>query len=92
VECCGFEIVVTGVSRTRPTLETLASVIRAFRAARALSQERLADLADVDRTYPGGIERAKRRPTFMVIERVLAALDIGWAEFGAEIDRLSKRR
>jgi transcriptional regulator with XRE-family HTH domain len=80
------------VSRPRPTLETLASVIRAFRTARALSQERLADLAAVDRTYLGGIERGKRRPTFMVIERVLAALDVGWAEFGAEIDRLSKRR
>jgi transcriptional regulator with XRE-family HTH domain len=67
-------------------------VIRAFRTARALSQERLADLAAVDRTYLGGIERGKRRPTFMVIERVLAALDVGWAEFGAEIDRMSKRR
>jgi transcriptional regulator with XRE-family HTH domain len=57
-----------------------------------LSQERLADLAELDRTYLGGIERAKKRPTFVALERLLAALDIGWAEFGAELDKIAKRR
>ena len=80
------------MSRPRPTTETLAAVIRAFRQARALSQERLADLAELDRTYLGGIERAKRRPTFNALERLLAALDVGWAEFGAELDKAAKRR
>jgi transcriptional regulator with XRE-family HTH domain len=70
----------------------LAIVIRAFRKARALSQEQLADLAELDRTYLGGIERAKRRPTFLALERLLAALDIGWSEFGAELDRVAKRK
>jgi len=44
------------------------AVIRAFRQARALSQERLADLAELDRTDLGGIERAKRRPTFNALD------------------------
>jgi transcriptional regulator with XRE-family HTH domain len=70
----------------------LAAVIRSFRQARELSQERLADLAELDRTYLGGIERAKRRPTFNALERLLAALDVGWAEFGAELDKAAKRR
>ena len=67
-------------------------VIRSFRKARELSQERLADLAELDRTYLGGIERAKRRPTFNALERLLAALDVGWTEFGAELDKAAKRR
>lgn len=78
--------------RPRPTQETVATVIRAFRKARDLSQEQLADLAELDRTYLGGIERAKRRPTFLALERLLAALDIGWSEFGAELDRVAKRK
>jgi transcriptional regulator with XRE-family HTH domain len=82
----------SGVTRPRPTLETLAMVVRAFRNAKELSQERLADLAELDRTYLGGIERAKKRPTFVALERLLAALDIGWAEFGAELDKAAKRR
>jgi len=82
----------SGVSRPRPTTETLAAVLRSFRQARELSQERLADLAELDRTYLGGIERGKRRPTFIALERLLAALDVGWGEFGAELDKAAKRR
>ncbi len=78
--------------RPRPTQETLATVIRTFRKTRDLSQEQLADLAELDRTYLGGIERAKRRPTFLALERLLAALDIGWSEFGAELYRVAKRK
>jgi transcriptional regulator with XRE-family HTH domain len=80
------------VMRPRPTQETLATVIRTLRKARDLSQEQLADLAELDRTYLGGIERAKRRPTFLALERLLAALDVGWSEFGAELDRAAKRK
>lgn len=82
----------SSVLRPRPTTETLAGVLCSFRKARALSQERLADLAELDRTYLGGIERARRRPTFNGLERLLAALDVGWAEFGAEPDKAAKRR
>jgi hypothetical protein len=44
------------VMRPRPTPETLATVIRTFRKARDPSQERIADLAELDRTYWGGAE------------------------------------
>ena len=72
-----------GVSRrSRPTLRTLGVTLRHFRKERGLSQDRLANLAGVDRAYVGGIERAERHPTWEVIERLLAALDVGWTDFG----------
>lgn len=71
---------------------TLAVVLRAFRKARGYSQERLADLARVDRTYVQKIESGKKRPTFIAVEHLLHALDVGWAEFGAAVERETRRR
>lgn len=68
--------------RARPNLRTLGVTLRRFRTERGLSQDRLANLAAVDRAYVGGIERAERHPTWEVIERLLAVLDVGWSDFG----------
>lgn len=70
----------------RPTLTTLGSTLRAFRKRRGLSQDRLANQAGVDRAYVGGIERAERHPTWEVIERLLAVLEVKWGEFGRALD------
>lgn len=48
--------------------------MRARRKELALSQEALADLAGVDRSHMGKIERGERNVTLLNIERIAAAL------------------
>lgn len=50
--------------------QELASTIRTLRAARQLSQEQLALVADVDRSYVSQIERAIGNPSLMVLCRL----------------------
>jgi transcriptional regulator with XRE-family HTH domain len=47
----------------------------------------LAQRASVDRTYVGSVERGQRNPTMMIVDRLLAEMDVTWAEFGAALDR-----
>ena len=56
-------------------LKRLGDAVRAARAARAMSQEALADAAGIDRSHMGKIERGERNITFMNIARVATALD-----------------
>ena len=51
-------------------------LVRQFREQSDLSQEDLADLAGIHRTYIGGIERGERNPTLQTIHKLAAALDI----------------
>lgn len=46
-------------------LVKLGSAIRARRMALALSQEALADYAEIDRSHMGKIERGERNVTFL---------------------------
>lgn len=50
--------------------------IRRLREANGLSQEQLADLANVHRTYLSGVETGSRNPTLEVVERLAKALDV----------------
>lgn len=59
--------------------------LRQLREERALTQERLAELADFDRTYLSGIERGVRNPTLAVIGRLAKALGITPAELLGEV-------
>ncbi len=52
----------------------MAKNLRLMRQREGLSQEDLADLADVDRTYVSGIEREVRNPTVEILARLAAAL------------------
>ena len=60
--------------------ETFGIVLRTARDAAGLSQEQLAEAADVDRTYPSLLERGLRQPTLYVILRLAAAagMEPGW--------------
>lgn len=42
----------------------------------ALTQEKLADLADMDRAYVGAVERSERNPSLANVERLADALDV----------------
>lgn len=56
--------------------ERLAVQIRAIRKGAALSQEALADLAGLHRTYVGDIERGERNVSIDNIERIARALQV----------------
>ncbi len=50
--------------------------IKALRKNRNLSQERLASLSELDRTYISGIERGKRNVSLLNIIKIAEALEL----------------
>lgn len=56
-------------------LVAFGAAVRARRKALGLSQEALADLAEVDRSHMGKIERGERNVTLLNIIRIARALD-----------------
>lgn len=65
---------VSGLTDIDGALMRLGAVMRARRQALGLSQEALADLAGVDRSHMGKIERGERNVTFLNISRIAEAL------------------
>jgi transcriptional regulator with XRE-family HTH domain len=55
---------------------TLGENLRRFRQDRGLSQEALADLVGVHRTYLGGVERGERNLTLKSVERIAESLGL----------------
>ncbi len=64
-------------------LKEFGSRVREERLAKGLSQEELASLAKVHRTYIGMIERAEKNITLLNIEKIAKAL-------GLPVDKLLK--
>lgn len=58
----------------------LARNIKAARKRLNLSQEELADRAEIDRTYVSGIERQVRNPTITVVAKFAEALETTTAD------------
>lgn len=54
--------------------------VREIRKKKGLSQEELADKADLHRTYIGMIERAEKNITLLNIEKIANALDVNIKE------------
>jgi len=51
--------------------------VRRIRRAKNMSQETLAELADVHRTYVSGIERGRgRNPTIRAVAKIAQALEV----------------
>ncbi len=59
-----------------PALVGLGVAIRAARKVKGLSQEALAALADIDRSYMGGIERGEHNLTIMNLLKIADALGV----------------
>ena len=58
----------------------LARQLKERREEMGLSQEALADQAEVDRTYVSKIERAVANPSILVLHRLAGALDMDLLE------------
>lgn len=50
--------------------------LKKLRNERNLSQEDLALLCNIDRTYIGRIERLERKPTIVILEKIANGLNI----------------
>lgn len=53
-----------------------AKKLKEFRISKGLSQEELADIAGLHRTYIGSVERGERNISIDNMERLASALDI----------------
>ena len=54
--------------------------LKRIRHARGWSQEELADITGLHRTYISGIERGIRNPTLMIIEQISTAIKVNPAD------------
>jgi transcriptional regulator with XRE-family HTH domain len=54
--------------------------VRRLRQARQLSQEKLAFISNIHRTYLGGIERGERNPSLKNIAKIAEALGVTLSE------------
>ncbi len=61
---------------SEPILQIFGSNVQKYRKERQLSQEKLAELAGLHRTYIGMIERAEKNITLCNIEKIAKALNI----------------
>ena len=57
-------------------IHVFATNVRKYRKEKGLSQEALADLAGLHRTYISAIERERRNISIDNIENIAAALDV----------------
>ncbi len=68
----------------RDVLKVFGARVRAIRIRRGLSQEDLAAIAKIDRTYIGGIERGERNAGIKNVWRIADALCVPAAELFLE--------
>lgn len=61
-------------------LAAFGAAVRIMRLKKGLSQEALADLAKIDRSYMGGIERGEHNVALINIQRISKALNTTVAE------------
>lgn len=61
--------------------------MREVRTRRGFSQEKLAELADLDRTFVSMIERGKRHPTLETAKSLAEALDVPLSTMIASAER-----
>lgn len=64
----------------RPLRKTLAENLKRLRATHGLSQEALADLAGLHRTFVGSVERGERNISVDNIGKLAAALGVAPAD------------
>ncbi len=62
------------------TMPALGRVIRRMRAERGISQEGLAAISGIDRTFMGEIERGEANPSFDVLLRIASGLSVRLSE------------
>lgn len=67
-------------------VEKLSLIVESRRKQIGLSQEGLAGVADIDRTYVSQIARAKANPSLEVLCKIAIALDLSVAQLLGEVE------
>ncbi len=57
-------------------LLAFAGNVKAYRETKGISQEKLAEKADLHRTYIGSLERAEKIPSLITIVKISKALNV----------------
>lgn len=68
----------------RNVAQAFGQALRAIRNELGISQDKLSDLCDLDRTYPSLLERGLRGPTIAMLLRLADALDVEAARLLAD--------
>lgn len=71
-----FPLLSQQMAKERDIEKILGSVIRELRLSRGLSQEKLAELGDFERSYISKVENGERAIRFKTVVRFAKALDI----------------
>ena len=71
-------------NRQDPALLALGKAIKRIRQLKEISQERLALLAEVDRSYVGRVERGDNNVAILTLVKLAHALDISIAKLMQE--------
>jgi transcriptional regulator with XRE-family HTH domain len=62
------------------SLNSLAKNIKKARVSVGISQEKLAELCEIDRTYVSLLERSKRNPSFFSLLKICKGLNVPLSE------------
>ena len=57
-------------------LRSFGDRVRSLRKEKSISQEKLAELAELHRTYVGSVERGERNISLINIKKIAKALDV----------------
>ncbi len=66
--------------------QAFGKVLKGLREERKISQEKLAEYTDLDRTYISLLERSLRQPTLPVVFKIAAALKITPSELVRKVE------
>ncbi len=70
-----------------PTTKALGRAVRALRTEQSLSQEDLAHKAEISVQYLSGIEGGHRNPTWVVLTRLAAGLNLPVSSLASRAER-----
>ena len=76
----------TLIHMTAQTREALGNRIRELRKANGLSQQTLALMVNVERSYLAKLERGKRNPSIDCLEKIAGGLGVTLSELFADIE------
>jgi transcriptional regulator with XRE-family HTH domain len=73
--------------QSNPDAEAFGAIVRRLRTKRGLTQERLAELADLNVSYIGFLERGENVPTLTIVLNLARALGVHAADLVREVER-----
>lgn len=69
-----------------------AAVLKKYRAANGMSQEKLAEKANIHPTHVGLIERSLRNPSLKVSKAIADALGLSLAQMITEAEQICRKK